>query len=330
MSDDEIKQYAQTQVPDQFRSNPAFLTNGQFDLSKYQRFLSTSVARQDKVLLYLDQYFRAEIPRQKLLEQVAAGIYIPFADLWRTWRDEHDSVQVSYVAFHPQPDSSAAKSISDAELRTYFDAHKEQFRRPGRAGLSVLIIPRVVSSADTAAARDRIMKLRAEIVGGAKFEDVAKRESADTAGGDGGSAAKGGALPRAGKGTYVPEFEKALAGLKVGELSQPVLSSQFGFHLIRLDDRKGDSVTAHHILIPIQISDSATTRTDREADSLATLTASTDDPKKFDATQSSRSCGYHADLRLDGNGGPACDRGRTARSERQCVGVSRCEAGGKQ
>src|SRR5205085_337548 len=192
----------------------------------------------------------------------ASGIYVTDAELWRIWRDQHDSAQVSFVAFRPQPDSALAKSISDADLRAYFDKHKEEFRRPGRAVVSVIEIPRVVSAADSAAVREHAVALRNEILGGAKFEDVAKRESADSV-----SGAKGGDLGKGAKGRFVAPFEQAAYALKVGEVSQPVLT-QFGYHLIRLDERKGDTVALHHILLRVQPSDSNEAKIDRQADEL--------------------------------------------------------------
>jgi peptidyl-prolyl cis-trans isomerase D len=57
----------------------------------------------------------------------------------------------------------------------------------------------------------------------------------------------------------------------------------FGWHIIRVDEHKGDSLNVHHILVTIAQSDSSATRTDRRADSLASQAANQDDPKKFDA-----------------------------------------------
>jgi hypothetical protein len=74
--------------------------------------------------------------------------------------------------------------------------------------------------------------LRASIVAGANFTEVARRESDDA-----GSAAQGGELGCAPPGQYVAEFEDAVAGLEVGDLSEPV-RTQFGFHLITVTDRK--------------------------------------------------------------------------------------------
>jgi peptidyl-prolyl cis-trans isomerase D len=95
------------------------------------------------------------------------------------------------------------------------------------------------------------------------------------------SAVNGGDLGPVTKGRLVPAFEQAAYALKPGEVSQPVLSP-FGYHLIKLDSRKGDTLMVRHILLRIQPSDSSSARVDREADQLAKLAASTDQPAKFD------------------------------------------------
>jgi len=69
--------------------------------------------------------------------------------------------------------------------------------------------------------------------------------------------------------------------LKVGEISQPVLT-QFGYHLIKLDEKKGDTLTLHHILLPITQTDAEASATDRRADDLAKIAASSDKPEVLD------------------------------------------------
>jgi peptidyl-prolyl cis-trans isomerase D len=277
VTDDEIKQYAAVLPPPWVQQAPELQTDGQFDMQKYQRLLSSSYAKQSGLLVGLEQYYRTEIPRRKLLDQIASGIYVTDAELWRIWRDQHDSAQVSFVAFRPQPDSALAKSISESDLQAYFDKHKEEFKRSGRAVLTVVEIPRVVSAADSAAVRAHAIALRNEILGGAKFEDVAKRESADSA-----SAVNGGDLGRGPKGRFVPQFETAANALKVGEISQPVLTP-FGYHLIRLDARTGDTLALHHILLRIQPSDSNEALIDRKADDLSKAAATSEQGSKLDS-----------------------------------------------
>ena len=66
---------------------------------------------------------------------------------------------------------------------------------------------------------------------GAKFEEIAKKRSKDT-----GSGAKGGDLDWANPSSYVPEFSAALQALKKGQLTDKAVKTQFGFHIIRVDD----------------------------------------------------------------------------------------------
>jgi len=277
VTDDEVRQFARYAPPPWITNAPELQTEGHFDADKYARLLASPQARQGGLLISLEQYYRTEIPREKLFEQISSGVYVSDAELWRAWRDQHDSAQVTYVAFAPVIDSTVLKSISDSDLRSYFDKHKAEFTGPGRAVLSIVTIQRSVTAADSAAAKAKAASLRDQIEKGAKFEDVAKSESADTA-----SGSHGGDLGKGGKGRFVAEFEKAAYALKVGEISQPVLTP-FGYHLIRVDEHKGDTLALHHILVRIQPSDTASTRIDREADALSKGAGSSEQGSKLDS-----------------------------------------------
>ena len=277
VTNEELREFARYAPPPFLYNSPDLQTEGRFDPAKYQRLLASPQARQQGLLLALENYYRTEIPKEKLFEQITDGIYVTDAELWRAYQDEHDTAQVSFVSWRPNVDSGAARAISDADARKYFDDHRGEYERPGRAWLSVVRIPRTISAADSAAVRDRIAALRAEIAGGAKFEDVARRESADTV-----SGADGGNLGRGGRHRFVPEFESAAYALRQGQLSGPVLTP-FGYHLIRVDERKGDTLALRHILLRIQQGDSAATATDRQADELARLTGGAESRSQFDS-----------------------------------------------
>lgn len=73
--------------------------------------------------------------------------------------------------------------------------------------------------------------LIAQIKGGANFEDLAKKNSKDT-----GSAANGGDLDFANPANFVPEFSKAMVALQKGEMTPEPVKSQFGYHIIKLED----------------------------------------------------------------------------------------------
>lgn len=277
VTDDEILEAAKFSPPPGLMQSPDLQTDGQFDPAKYQRFLTSPLARQQGLLYQLEQYYRTEIPKEKLFDQVAGDVYVTEDQLWRRYQDQHDSAQVSFVMFEPDRISDSAVRVSDDEIRAYYDTHKKLFEKSGTAKVSIIIVPRVVTAADSAAVRAHAVELRTKILSGEKFEDVARAESADSA-----SAVNGGSLGKGPKGRFVAPFENAAAALKPGEISQPVLT-QFGYHLIRLDARAGDTLTLSHILLRIQQSDSAAARTDRRADSLSRMAASTDQPTKFDS-----------------------------------------------
>jgi len=72
-----------------------------------------------------------------------------------------------------------------------------------------------------------------QLKGGAKFDELAKKHSKDT-----GSGEKGGDLDFAKPDSYVPEFGKALVALKKGEMTEAPVKSQFGFHIIKLEETR--------------------------------------------------------------------------------------------
>lgn len=277
VTDAEIVEAAKFAPPPQFQQSPELQTDGRFDLAKYQRFLASPGARSQGLLAQLEAYYRTEIPKQKLFQQVAGDVFLSDTRLWQAWRDTHDSAQVSFVAFKPAVTKELRAQVTDADMEKYFESHKQEFERQGRGIVSLVEISRRATAVDSAETERKVEAIRAEILKGAKFEEVAKRESDDSV-----SGRDGGALGKGPKGRFVKAFEDAAGKLKVGELSQPV-ATQFGFHLIRLDERKGDTLTLHHILKLIRQGDSSATATDRRADQLAKLAASVDQPAKFDS-----------------------------------------------
>lgn len=78
---------------------------------------------------------------------------------------------------------------------------------------------------------DQAKALIAEIKKSGKFEELAKKHSKDP-----GSGANGGDLDWAAANSYVPEFSGAMVKLDKGQMADEPVKSQFGFHIIRVDD----------------------------------------------------------------------------------------------
>jgi peptidyl-prolyl cis-trans isomerase C len=78
---------------------------------------------------------------------------------------------------------------------------------------------------------DEAKALIADLKKGGKFEELAKKASKDP-----GSGANGGDLDWANAASYVPEFSNAMVKLEKGQMTDAPVKSQFGFHIIRVDD----------------------------------------------------------------------------------------------
>ncbi len=281
VSDEEIIEAARSSPPPQIlqqvTQDATFQTNGQFDISKWQRYLASAGP---EFTSQIEALYRDYLPQQKLQEYLTADIYVSDAKLWRIWRDQHEAVTVALLALGPGDIPDTLAPVSDAELQRYYEAHKKELKRPAIAWLSFVAEPRIPDAADTATALAQVRRLRAEITAGkAKFEEVAKKESADSA-----SGAQGGDLgwvKRAGSG-FDRQFAAAMVRLKPGELSQPVLT-QFGYHLIRVDAAQGDSLHVRHILVPIALQGKHLDMVDARTDTLDRLAAEQTDGTKLDA-----------------------------------------------
>jgi peptidyl-prolyl cis-trans isomerase C len=125
--------------------------------------------------------------------------------------------------------------VTEAEMKAEYDKVK------GEAGTGMEYHARhiLVEKEDDAKA------LIAQIKGGAKFEDLAKKSSKDP-----GSAANGGDLDWANPGSFVPEFSQAMTGLKKGEMTQTPVKSQFGYHIIKLEDTRQAQFPAYEEVKP--------------------------------------------------------------------------------
>jgi peptidyl-prolyl cis-trans isomerase D len=275
VSDEEVIAMASNSPLPEVMNDPQFQTDSQFDLRKWQQFLSTTTDR--NLLLQIETRYREQIPRIKLAQYLTSDVYASDAKLWQIYKDQHDSVQIASLAVSPYriPDTSA---ISDAAVAAYLKQHADDFKRPATAYVRFVAVPRLPNAADSAAARERAARVRAELGRGAKFDDVARRESSDS-----GSGQRGGEVGWIKKSDtlFVKPFMDAVRALKPGQLSAPVFS-RFGYHIIRIDQAKGDSVKVRHILIPVAVQGEHLDQVEARADSLERFTAERSDPGVLD------------------------------------------------
>lgn len=124
---------------------------------------------------------------------------------------------------------TADVKVSDAEVRKYYDDNKSKFSDPGGIHIFHILVP------DEKKAQEVIGKLKQ----GADFAALAKEYSTDTTNKD-----QGGDLGYVNANTnFVPEFKKAALALEPGQYTQTPVKSNYGYHVIKAGERKGESIS---------------------------------------------------------------------------------------
>lgn len=119
-------------------------------------------------------------------------------------------------------DTNVRDAVKEADAKAFYDEQVKQIKPEEEVTASHILV------AEKAKADDIAAKLKA----GGDFAALAKEHSTDP-----GSKENGGSLGFFGKGQMVPQFEEAAFKLAKGEISAPV-QSQFGWHIIKLDDKR--------------------------------------------------------------------------------------------
>ena len=119
-------------------------------------------------------------------------------------------------------DQAKKNQVTDAEIKTEYEKFKTQSSGTEYRARHILVEKEEEATA-----------LIKQIKAGGNFEDLAKKNSKDT-----GSGANGGDLDFAAPGGFVPEFSQAMVKLKKGEMTQEPVKTQFGYHIIKLEDTR--------------------------------------------------------------------------------------------
>lgn len=124
--------------------------------------------------------------------------------------------------------------VSDSEAKAFYDKNADKFKqKPSVHARHIL----VKDEKDAKAIIDELKSLKGDKLK-EKFIELAKSKST------GPSGPKGGDLGSFAKGQMVPEFSKAVWGLKVGEITTEAVKTQFGYHVIYLEEKMDEVTTA--------------------------------------------------------------------------------------
>ncbi len=259
-SDEEVRQ--------RIFSYPAFQENGAF--IGEQRYRALLRMQQPPMQPSdFEESIRDQLTVEKLRASLTDWMSIPDKDLEQEYRQRNDKVKLAVVSFTADKFRAQA-TASDAEVASYFEAHKADFKIPEKRKIRYLLVDIdslrakvVVSPADVERAYnegidqyttpeqvrashilfktdgkdDAAVKAKAEEVlkqakSGADFAELAKKYSEDES-----SAKNGGDLDYFSKGRMVPEFDQVAFSLQPGQISD-LVKSQFGYHIIKVVDKK--------------------------------------------------------------------------------------------
>ena len=260
VSDEEIRQ--------RIFATPAFQENGRFiGDQRYQQLLR--MQRPPLTPSEFEDGVRRSLTVERLRASLTDWLSVPENELAQEYRRRNDKVKLAVVSFTTDT-LRAEASATDADVASYFDAHKTDFKIPEKRKIRYLLIdvdalrakvvvppadveraynndieqyttPEQVRAShillktegkDAAAVKAKAEDVLKQVKAGADFAELAKKYSEDEA-----SAKNGGDLDYFGRGRMVPEFDQAVFGMQPGQTSD-LVKTQFGYHVIKLVDKK--------------------------------------------------------------------------------------------
>ncbi|HOD60230.1 MAG TPA: peptidylprolyl isomerase, partial [Candidatus Syntrophosphaera sp.] len=238
-----IKNAIENDIPQELLQNESLQTNGVFDKKKYFQALNNSP--QFKLQMY--EYMKTYLPRKKLQQKIMSEANITLDSLKQEYIKDNDKVYGKAIWFSYHKADSVY--VSDAEIKKYYEEHKDtEFKKGPASRIKYITIPIQPSERDYNEVKLEIEDIY-KMVNAENFPIIAEQYSEDE-----GSAKQGGSLGVFGKGQMVPEFEKVAFSLKPGEISKP-FKTDFGWHIVKCDSLGTDQIKASHILLKVTTSD---------------------------------------------------------------------------
>ncbi|HPH81437.1 MAG TPA: peptidylprolyl isomerase [Flavobacteriales bacterium] len=185
------------------------------------------------------RYFVGQIGSVEKLEAYLGKSIVQIKD------DFRERIRDQLVVQQMQGKIAGDVKVSPAEVRAYYDAIPKDSVPFIESEIQVAQILKKppINQVERERVRKELQEIRQKIVDGRSFASMAAFYSEDVV-----SAAKGGELGFVNRGDLVPEFEAVAFSLKGKEISE-IVETMFGFHIIQLIERRGETINVRHILI---------------------------------------------------------------------------------
>ncbi|MEW5875583.1 MAG: peptidylprolyl isomerase [Candidatus Zixiibacteriota bacterium] len=246
VSNRELAEHLRRFPPREVQTLEIFMTNGQFDYNKY---LQAYQNPDPQLWVQIEALMRPRLLQQKLYEYVTSTARVTDAEVRELYDAATERVRVRYILANTTNYRDSVAPVDSSAIVAYYESHQSEFAHGERARLKNVSIAKAPSREDSLEVEREIKTLADRARSGEDFAELARQYSED------GSASAGGSMGWFGKGAMVPAFEAAAFALDSGQVSDPFLS-QFGYHIVRCEGRRGigDSmqVNASHILMRVE------------------------------------------------------------------------------
>ncbi|UCH06374.1 MAG: SurA N-terminal domain-containing protein [Deltaproteobacteria bacterium] len=256
------------EIADAIYNYPAFQINGQFDEGRYRFLLSQNRMQPAD----FEAGIKLDLLGQKINQTITSFLPITEAEVLSYYTYQNEQIALGFVSFNPD-DFKGSGEVTDVKRDEYFQENKEKYRIPAKIKIASLTIdpsgyldkvtvaedeisefyelnpeafkepeqvkarhilfkvPPGASESEDTKAKEEALAILEKAKGGEDFATLAKEHS------QGPTASKGGDLGYFSRGQMVKPFEELAFSLNKGEIGGPV-KTQFGWHLIKVEDKK--------------------------------------------------------------------------------------------
>jgi peptidyl-prolyl cis-trans isomerase SurA len=255
-TEEEVRLF-QKQVLEQMISDQLFLAEAKKDTS--------ITVRPSEVQQALDEHIAKVVENFGSEEKFLAALEQEGMTLRDLRRQYEQDIQNNLLRQRYIQKKLSDVSVSRFEVEKFFQEFKDSIpNQPEGVRLAHILLEITPASAIEDSVKAQAERLRQLILDGADFAAISTEYSSLGAG------ANGGDLGFVESGDMVPEFARAAFKLDVGEISG-VVRTEFGYHVVKCEDKRGDKSHLRHLLLAVQPSAQDTARAMALADSLITV-----------------------------------------------------------
>ena len=238
ITQDEVMEIIKSNPPEELRDKPELMTDGEFDQEKYLKVIGLPENR-----AYFSKYYRdllEMLPKEKLRIDVVNAYRVTKLETDDALAAANTKWKVTALFFGPQPGKDQSEP-SEAEVRAWYDAHKENFRTKEARQVRYVFFPLGMTTDDSAAAKATIDRAYDQLLKGETF-NLTMLDYSDLEG-----ETLSVMIPRS---QLDKPTDSAVSRLKPGAFSPPFLAA-YGWQIVLLDSTSKDSVAFRRILVRV-------------------------------------------------------------------------------